>query len=182
MKAKTKNYIETWKNKIAEYKDDSLITLFDKYTALYTLYNRLFNESYQDLESNKNLEKPRYSDFEKATKLVIQYNGANNIFIQLEEQDCIKDVNAISNLIKNNVFHINLEDGVPREDFDLQLAQNMENDDVNLKVQAILSTIYNVRCNMQHGEKHFQEQQRLLLEPLIRILQSITELQILKLQ
>ena len=59
---------------------------------------------------------------------------------------------------------------------------NLESDDHDVKARAVLSSIYNVRCNMQHGEKHFEQHQRLLLEPLIRILESIVELQIEKLK
>lgn len=42
----------------------------------------------------------------------------------------------------------------------------------------MLMTIYNVRSNTVHGEKHFDEHQRLLLEPLNRILSTVIKLQL----
>ncbi|MFT0714656.1 hypothetical protein [Flagellimonas lutimaris] len=80
----TKGFIETWTSKIATYTGDDLETLFDKYTALYTLYNRLYNESFRQMMANKQLSKPRYSDFEKATKLVVEFNSANEILDRLK--------------------------------------------------------------------------------------------------
>lgn len=87
---------------------------------------------------------------------------------------------CVINDIRNDVFHINLADGVSQKDFDIELMGNLENDEPAIKAQAALSTIYNVRCNMQHGEKHFEEHQRILLEPLINILETVVELQIEK--
>ncbi|MFT0714655.1 hypothetical protein [Flagellimonas lutimaris] len=60
--------------------------------------------------------------------------------------------------------------------------ENLENDDPIIKAQAAISTIYNVRCNMQHGEKHFEQHQRMLLEPLTNILETVVEFQSEKLK
>ena len=181
MTQETKDYIETWTKKISYYIGDDLGTLFDKYTALFTLYNRLYNESFKKMRDNNQLSKTRYSDFEKATKLVVEFNSANAIIDRLKERDNFCDVATIADLIKKDIFHINLADGTSQKDIDLELMQNLENNEPSIKAQAAVSTIYNVRCNMQHGEKHFEEHQRMLLEPLIRILDTIVELQIEKL-
>ncbi|KUJ62039.1 hypothetical protein AR687_10835 [Flavobacteriaceae bacterium CRH] len=61
---------------------------------------------------------------------------------------------------------------------DIELMNNLRSDLAEIKVKAILSAIYNIRANMLHGEKHFEEHQRILLEPLIRILQTIVNLEI----
>lgn len=101
--------------------------------------------------------------------------------INLSNSNNLGDIETIASLIRNNIFHINIADGIPQKNTDIQLLENLTSTDVDIKVRAIVSTIYNVRNNMQHGEKHFEEHQRLLLEPLIRILRTITELQIKKL-
>lgn len=67
-----------------------------------------------------------------------------------------------------------------QKDFDIELLENLENHEPAIKAQAALSAIYNVRCNMQHGEKHFEEHQRMLLKPLINILETVVEFQIEK--
>lgn len=178
MTQETKDYIETWTKRISSYSGDDLGTLFDKYTALFTLYNRLYNESFNRMKENELLSKPRYSDFEKATKLVVEFNSANAIIDRLKNKDNFSDIEIIADLIREDVFHINLADGVSKKDIDIELMENLENDKPSIKAQAAVSAIYNVRCNMQHGEKHFEEHQRMLLEPLIRILETIVELQI----
>jgi len=180
MTQETKDFIETWTNKIAIYTGDDLETLFDKYTALYTLYNRLYNESYRQMKAESQLSKPRHSDFEKATTLVVEFNSATEIIDRLKAKDNFTDITTIANLIRKDVFHINLADGVSQKEIDTELMGNLENDDPAIKAQAALSAIYNVRCNMQHGEKHFEQHQRMLLQPLINILETVVELQIEK--
>lgn len=178
MTQETRDYIETWTNKISSYHGDDLGTLFDKYTALFTLYNRLYNESYRQMKTNNQLVKQRYSDFEKATKLVVEFYSADEIIDRLKVKNNFGDIELIADLIRKGIFHINLADGVSRKNIDLELMKNLENKQPFIRAQAVVSTIYNVRCNMQHGEKHFEEYQRMLLEPLIRILDTIVELQI----
>lgn len=181
MTPETKEYIETWTNKISFYKRDDLNTLFDKYTALYTLYNRLYNESFRQMKVNNKLNKSRYSDFEKATKLVVEFNSATDIIEKLKEKNNFNDIKIIADLIRKDIFHINLADGVSKKDVDIELMNNLENDNPSIKAQAAVSIIYNIRCNMEHGEKHFEEHQRMLLKPLMRMLETIIELQIEKL-
>ncbi|WP_417445311.1 hypothetical protein [Joostella sp.] len=182
MTQETKDYIETWTKKISSYTGDDLGTLFDKYTALFTLYNRLYNESYRQMKENGQLTKPGHSDREKATKMVVEFNSAPDLVDRLREKDNFKDIETIADLIRKDVFHINLADGVSKKNIDIELMNNLESENPTTKAQAAVSAVYNVRCNMQHGEKHFEEHQRLLLEPLIRILETIVELQIEKLK
>lgn len=182
MTKETKEYIETWTEKISNYKGDGLGILFDKFTALFTLYNRLYNESFNEMKAGNLLTKSRDSDFEKATKLFVEFNSAKDIIDRLEKNGNVEDITVIVDLIKKDIFHINLADGISQKDVDLLIMNNLENNNQDIKAQAVVSTIYNVRCNMQHGEKHFEEYQRMLLEPLIRILESITNLQIEKLK
>lgn len=72
MNQDTKDFIETWNERISAMQGNSLGSVFDRYTTLYTLYNRIYNESFRQLKFSNNLAKPRYSDFEKATALVVQ--------------------------------------------------------------------------------------------------------------
>lgn len=178
MTEETRNYIATWTMKISSYTGNDLKVLFDKFAALFTLYNRLYNESFRQMKDENKLSKTRYSDYEKATTLVVEFNSADSIIDRLKEKENFKDIAMIADLIKRDVFHINLDSGVPKKDIDIELMKNLESDMPTKKAQAVVSTIYNVRCNMQHGEKHFEEHQGVLLEPLIRILETVVELQI----
>lgn len=178
MNQDTKDFIHSWTIKMSDIQGNDLGALFNRYISLYILYNRLYNDSFRRLKESNNLTKPRYSDFEKATTLVIQFNSANDIISRLKENNNSSDIETIANLIRNDIFNINLADGVSQKLIDKQLLDNLMNADVNIKSQAIFSIIYNVRNNMEHGEKHFEQHQRLLLEPLIKILQTIVDLQV----
>ncbi|MEO7991591.1 MAG: hypothetical protein ABI663_18710 [Chryseolinea sp.] len=175
-------FIETCTKRISLASGNKLENLFEKYTALYTLYNRLYNESFGQLKSDNRLTKTRYSDFDRATSLVVEFNTSVDIVKSLKDRNNFSDLQTIADLIKQDIFSINLADGIGQRDYDVQLMNNLESNNDDVKAQAALSTIYNVRCNMQHGEKHFEEHQRLLLEPLIRILQTVVDLQVEKLK
>lgn len=177
MNEDTKEYLDSWRLRMAGIQGTDLRALFDKFSTLYTLYNRFYNDSFRVLQSQDQLAKPRYSDFEKATSLVVLFNSAEDVIGRLEANSNISDVDCIANLIENDIFHINLADGVSQKTLDIQLMENLRSENNAVRVQAILSAIYNVRNNIQHAEKHFEEPQRLLLEPLIRILQTIVILQ-----
>lgn len=178
MTSETKEYIESWKEKISGIKGNNLGNLFEKFSTYYTLHNRLYNDSFRVLREDEKLLKPRYSDFEKATSCIVQFNSAENIIKTLTENDNLPDIDAITYLIENDIFHINLADGVAQKNVDIELMSNLRSDVTEVKARAILSVIYNVRANMLHGEKHFEEYQRMLLEPLIRITQTIVNLEI----
>lgn len=177
MTSETKEYIESWKEKISGIKGDNLGNLFEKYSTFYTLHNRLYSDSFRVLRKNGLLLKPRYSDFEKATVCIIQFNSAESIIKTLTNNDNFPDIEAIADLIENGIFHINLADGVAQKNVDIDLMNNLRSDVAEVKARAILSAIYNIRSNMLHGEKHFEELQRMLLEPLIRIIQTIVNLE-----
>jgi len=181
MNQDTENFLQTWKRKISAIEGDGLGDVFNRYTSLYILYNRLYNDSFRELKNSNRLNKSRYSDFEKATTLVVQYNSAHDIIASLTANDNLGDIDVIADLLRKDIFRINLADGVSQKNADLKLLSNLINADVNIKAHAVVSTIYNVRNNMQHGEKHFEERQKLLLEPLGRLLQAIVNLQVEKL-
>lgn len=175
MQPDTKELIDNWEIKLAQINTDNLDGLYNKFTTLFTIYNRLYNESFSVLKANNKLHKNRYSDFEKATVLVVEFLTAQSIVDRLTEGNQA-DLDGVNNLLANKVFNINLEDGNPRPDMDNQLMINLKNVDVNIKAQAVLSLVYNVRNNLIHGYKDFQEYQRLIVEPTINFLESLIQL------
>lgn len=87
------------------------------------------------------------------------------------------DIERIAKLLGDDIFSINLADGMPQRELDMKLMKNLLSDDLQIKAQAVVSVIYNVRNNMLHGEKHFEPHQSLLLDPLIRIIHTIVKMQ-----
>jgi hypothetical protein len=51
----------------------------------------------------------------------------------------------------------------------------MQSPDFEEKVEGILETIYQVRCNLFHGEKSFAPHQKMILLPCIVILEEIND-------
>lgn len=81
MTQETRDYIETWTKKVSSYKDDDLATLFDKYTALYTLYNRLYNESYKQMKIINQLTKNRTLISKKQQNLLLNLTQQRKLLI-----------------------------------------------------------------------------------------------------
>jgi len=67
----TKELIKNWEVKSAQINIENLEGLYNKFTTLFTIYNRLYNESFSILKRENNLNKSRYSDFERATVLIV---------------------------------------------------------------------------------------------------------------
>lgn len=171
----TKELIDNWEIKLAQINAETLDGLYNKFTTVFTIYNRLYNETYSILKNQNKLSKKNYQDYEKATVLVIDFLGAQSIMDEFNQHNQ-EDLAGINNLLANEVFNINLDYGQPRPDLDNQLKLNLQSADVEIKSKAILSLIYNVRNNLIHGYKDFQEYQRLIVEPIIDLLTSLIQL------
>ncbi|MDO6802952.1 hypothetical protein Q4595_10870 [Wenyingzhuangia sp. 1_MG-2023] len=176
MTEETRTFINNWETKLSEISGDDLASTYDKFNTLYTISNRLQREVFVKLQNKGVLTKARYSDYEKATSLIIEYLESQTIIDRLLMENNTTDIEQISDLIRNKVFNINLADGVPQEEKDEQLAENLINVDNGIKSKAVLSVIYNVRCNMVHGHKDFENYQSLLVVPLSNILNTINNL------
>lgn len=176
MRPETKEFIDNWELKLSQIKNDNdeLKELYDKFTTLLTIYNRYYNEAFHQFKEDKKLTKSRYSDFEKATTVVLEFLGADSLTSRFNENQ--KEIDDLCMLIENQIFHINLVDGEPSEETDRQLLENLKSNSPEVKCKAVLSAIYNVRCNIVHGYKDFQEYQRLIVEPLVKLLESVIEL------
>jgi hypothetical protein len=174
MRAETVEFIESWELKLSQIDSphDRLKELYDKFTTLYTIYNRLYNEAFYQMEINQRLIKQRYSDYEKATSIVIDFLSPKTIIKSLAKNDNVTEIEKVSKLI-NNVFHINLAEGIPDINSDKQLASNLQSKSPDVKSKAVLSLLYNVRCNIVHGYKEFKEHQRLIVEPLVELLETL---------
>ena len=80
------------------------------------------------------------------------------------------DIDAIAQLIENEVFHIKIRFGQYNRKDDLKILNELRSTNNKSRATAILKVAYHVRCNIFHGNKDFREYQRMLVEPLIRLL------------
>jgi Mg2+ and Co2+ transporter CorA len=173
MTNETIDYVNNWEKELEKINGNELTDFFNRFQTLYPIYNRLYNDAFR-IEQAKNKELNRISDYEKATVFVRDFIGSDLIIDNLKADNRIEDIKAISDLIDNKVFHINLRDGIGQEKFDKQLSKNLMNEqDNSIRAKAVLSVIYNVRCNLVHGYKNLEEHQRMLLEPVQNLLRTI---------
>lgn len=172
MTEETEEYIANYNLKFSQIQKDDLASLFEKFNTLYPMFNRLYNDAWRE-EAVNDQKLKGFGDYKRAIYFVRDYVGAQNIIDNLKHDKQIKSVVEIADLINKKVFHINLQDGQGQEHTDEALATNLLSEDVEIKTKAILNLIYNVRCNIVHGHKDFQEYQRLLIEPIIGILRTL---------
>lgn len=104
MRKETVEFILNWENKLSEIETDNLNNVYNKFITLFTIYNRYYNELYFNLKNQNQLVKSRYSDFEKATNIVVDFLGAENILNRINENNNFKEIEAICNLLENKVF------------------------------------------------------------------------------
>lgn len=178
MRPETLEFIQNWEFKLTQihHENDQLKELYDKFITYFTIFNRYYNEAFYQLKNENKLHKSRYSDHEKATGIVINFLEPQNIISNIEQRGNQKDIDAACHLIENKIFNINLADGEPNEKVDKQLLENLRDESPEVKSKAVLSLIYNVRCNIVHGYKDFQEYQRLIVEPLVNLLETVVGL------
>ena len=120
-------------------------------------------------------------DSKMAIEYVHLYLGGEEIMNVLLDKNS-EDINDLIKVIKLNIFNIKLDSkGKPQKDKDALILAGLESTDSSEKSLAILKTIYQVRCNTMHGSKNFIENQRLLLEPLTHILDTLVNLLYMKL-
>jgi len=175
-KEETQEFFAHWDKRMTSINPSTLDGLFNQFTALFTGYNRLYNDAYFILKSEAKIVKPRLGDWEKAVVIPVDFIGAEKIIQKIKASGNEDNIGSIVKLMKEEIFAINLAEGRQIKEADDQLKSNLLSSDDNVQVRAILSLIYQIRNNMQHGEKHFEEYQRLLLTPVIALLDDIVQL------
>ncbi len=177
-----KHFCNRWIEKADNYTHDLTEDVFDRFFSLYVAYNAIYFEATIQLIEKKQIGKNRTGDRVSAVKNIPVYIGQNTLSRKL--LDMSDDINTIINLIKNGTFYISTKkDNVtPDPDIDKNLIRDIEAflSDSKTKNQqkfneAMLTFIYEVRCNMFHGKKGFDPIQKQLLIPMNRILKVIIQ-------
>jgi hypothetical protein len=157
---------------------DTLSRCFDRFTSLFVVFNRLYTEAGKLLIQRGVVNPParrRFAplpDRESATEHIVTFYGEDRLKDEISgDKKCRKAVDTLVQLIRDRSFYLH-EDyttGLPDTDRDLRAA----NEASSYEPQAILSLIYQARCNLFHGEKDFEERQRVLLDNMSIVLEFI---------
>lgn len=157
------------------YNIDTINGLYDKYSTTYTGYNMLYNEVPALLKKLNIKLRAKDDDNHKATDLVAQYLGEENINKRFLECGNERDIQSLIWVMEEGYFNIVLDKkGNSNLERNKELLAGLKSEHSEEKILAILKTIYAVRNNMFHGNKDIQEYQRFLLEPLLNLLQTLS--------
>jgi hypothetical protein len=167
------DFYTNWTGKANGIVGDDLSNVYDKYMTLFVIYNNLYNQIPDKLISNGIVVPNKIHDNKAATEMVVQFLGANLFLNELGANNLGTDVDSIINLIEQETFHIKINHGQYDRNEDLKILSELRSTNEQKKATAILKVVYYVRCNIFHGNKDFQEYQRLIVEPLTRILLTI---------
>lgn len=181
-------FYQGWMNKADHYSTETASGSFDKYFTLFVIYNRLYAEATFVLGRRNQVNlanKTAFPDSQAARSYVIQYVGSNHLMSGLENDETAKTaLETIKKLIDNESFYIklNMVTGGRQREKDIELLKRLKSRSLNRRANAILETLYCIRCNMFHGHKGFHEVQTNLLRPAIDILKKVSEILFTKLE
>ena len=181
------SFCDRWFKKARDYNTNNLAECFDKFSTLYTIYNRVYQEvSFYMMRKQKSTGKnifqiifpPKkpfapFSDKLSATQYVLQYYDKKKLQQEISvDADCRESIDKLVKFIEEGIFyfHLDYNTGLP----DTKTDQRLANDSKLYDPKAILCLIYQARCNMFHGEKEFIVTQRNLLISLNALLEFIT--------
>jgi hypothetical protein len=161
---------------VASITGDDIHSIFHRFQELFPIYNRLYNLVPAALTAIGQIPPKRQDDNARATSIVVQYLGSQQLLDSLSDHANDEDIDTFTMILDNHIFHIKLrKDGSHDVEGDNKLAAEIKSSDPMLKATAILYFIYYVRCNIFHGQKHREEDQRLLLTAATRILQTVKD-------
>lgn len=170
------DFYNNWTRKSESIIQNDLSSVYDRYMTLFVIFNNLYNQIPDKLVENGVSVPNRIYDNKAATDFVIQFIGANDFLSEISNRDLNQDIDSIIQLIEQGTFHIKINHGQYDRNEDLKILTDLKSSNNSKKAIAILRVVYYVRCNIFHGSKDFQEYQRILVEPLTKILKVINPL------
>lgn len=153
-------FCERWKKKVKqEPLDNNLEHYFDHFVASYIIYNAIYSKI-----TNGN------GDRDMAVKGIKKYLIKNNII------DKITTCEQVATILKAfDKFHFCNRPNPKTKNDDEHLKLKLQSAEQKERIHGILWLIYEVRCNLFHGEKGYEEKQKALLRPLCEILDSVDD-------
>lgn len=179
-------FCEAWIAKANEADSTCIGGIFDRFFALWIVYNRLYEEVARALARERHPSARRFmprrnlpyappSDRVAATEGVIVFCGRQALHDAIfSNADCQQALDATMGAIESGVFflHEDYETGEPDHERDRQFIERARKGDL----RSLLSLLYQARCNLFHGQKAYSEAQRPLLEGMIEVLVVVIDL------
>jgi len=166
--ASTKRFCQRWVGKAPAYNDCSLDEAFDKFFSLFVAFNRLYSHM------ARSRGQPQAPDRTAATELFALAIGHEALHNALLEAD--DDVKDLRNLIRpDGPFYLISDRGQdePNVKQNRQLYEDLASANSAVAMKAVLTFLYQLRCNMFHGSKDFENQQLEIIRPANRVLDCV---------
>lgn len=148
-------FVRNWNSKADSYKDCGcdLRAIFDEFITRYIIFNILYKICAEIYGAT--------GDRNSATKIVNKFLYENNCNI-------IPELKEHTNQLISGILEGKFIIGIPKYS-DRKLLHDLQNNDT----LALLKCIYQLRCNLFHGDKEFIWRQEELLAPATRCLEII---------
>lgn len=159
----TLDFLLRWQKKNKHYDYNNLVNCFDGFFTAFVLYNLLYDLLCSQNGPNYNIK----GNEERAIKAARKYLGASTI---AADEDIRSNASVIRRLIESRTFYI--RDHI----WDAARIEKLRTGDPEQWSIGVLEIVYKIRCNLFHGQKSFQENQREILIPCIKILERINDL------
>lgn len=186
-----KDLCARWREKANRYEtgnDSNISDILDKFFSLYVVYNALYSQAYfylqrQSRNRGGDAYKPKrtFPDKKAATNYILDIIGSNKFVDILENNETtMSALNQLRTVMdRNSSSHFSIcidrESGNTKPESDKNLLKLLNGRDPLQKGIAILTVIYEIRCNMFHGRKGVDPIQKALLLPIITILEKVVE-------
>jgi hypothetical protein len=187
-------FANRWIAKSSRYRGQTLSNSFDKFFTLFVVYNRAYDEAARFVlvthpqvfyrkgfslssgrvganSTQKKLYVSRLGDRVKATDGVAAFCGkslqsevfTNDVIVQ-----ALKELESLV-LDRRFYFFFDRDTGIPNPELDLKALRGMRRG----IVIDTLEVIYQIRCNLFHGQKEFEQEQLAVLRPVNDILDAV---------
>lgn len=170
-------FCERWIDKADAYRSNDLEDLFDRFFTLFVAYNRFYSAA---AELHRATLDPRQAqlllgDRREATTVMARLIRQSRFANAMNETPAIAAAcQTISTLLHNHHFFLHSIRGTKEPDLarDAKLAYGLGKH----SLMSVLECLYQIRCNIFHGEKEFAPRQAELLAPAITLLEAIVSL------
>jgi hypothetical protein len=167
-------FCERWIIKADAYRSDGIEDLFDRFFTLFVAYNRFYSAA---AELHRATLDPRHKgmlqgDRKEATTVMARLIRQSRFTDFVNETPAIAAAcQAISELLQNHHFFLHTFRGTNDPDLerDSKLADGLRKH----SLLSVLECLYQIRCNIFHGEKEFAPRQAELLVPALTLLETI---------
>jgi hypothetical protein len=156
-------FVLRWRRKGQRYNYDRLEDCFDGFFTAFVLYNFLY-DLICDYERSRF---PQTGDRKRATEVVRQFLGSDALS---SDPNIRAHALAIKGTVESGTLYV--RDAV----WDAKRVRSLGSSDPVEWAQSVLDILYQIRCNTFHGSKSFNEDQRVILIPCIRILEAVNDM------